>query len=671
MKKILLVVLTLGIGYALHAQSVDLKIYGKINSTAIGLEPVKNSAIVQAAPHVNKKTTLKETGFTPVTIIPIGTSANAYTYGYFSGQRSLLWVDPVLNTVTNFHRMGGALDPDGYSGNLGYDISTDTGQTFINMVECYRATNNNGGQYYSDAARYPNHGIYNPPGNTDPANAYVVFFAPVLDGSNSSSTTGWGGYTYGVASIGDTSYHTKTLKSSAGDFMQYIPDAFEITSQGLAIAVDVNQDRTTDSAIYKNSLILTKGHWDESAGDFIYTRELLYAPIVDTLQLPVYVQVAFSKDGNTGYIVMLADNGSAQQPGGMAGLYPVYWKSTDAGETWEGPDFIQLDGPNGIDEIVYNLLSDSAIISRFDSLVPREEINYTTAFDFNCAVDNHDNLNIAVIVGLTAKNDNPYYIYATENYFAVYDIFTQDGGESWYAEEMGRPKKFRGNFDRGNKKEDNRVQITTSPDHKLMFISWLDTDKPDADINNEPNIFIRGFNPSTFEKTSDRLGYDAPTNVTVNSDAMWQAYFFVAPKYCFVNEEYYIIPFTYEDMDPDDFSVPVQYKYIQDFKFSNSDFIIQHVEENKKDLENQVSVSQNFPNPFTGKTYVNVSLKEGTNVSLEVYTLTGQKVSANNYGYLNTGSHNLTINANNLPTGVYFYTVKAGTQKITRKMIVE
>ena len=33
--------------------------------------------------------------------------------------------------------MGGSLDPGGYSGDLGYDISTDGGMTWTNMVECY------------------------------------------------------------------------------------------------------------------------------------------------------------------------------------------------------------------------------------------------------------------------------------------------------------------------------------------------------------------------------------------------------------------------------------------------------------------------------------------------------------------------------------------------------
>ncbi len=667
MKKIVLLALALGIGFATYAQAyrfkIDTKQQKRIEAPAIGIEPVKSEAVVKSNIQKKQVTPPADRDVNIVTIVDIGTAANAYGYGYAGGQKSLVWVDPDLNTFTNFHRMGGALDPGGYSGDLGYDISTDGGQTFTNMIECYRATNNNGGTYYTDAARYPNHGIYNPEGNTDPANAYVVFFAPVLDQSNGS---GWGGYGYGVANIGDTSYHTKHLLASHDDYYQYIPDAYELTHD-FSIAVDVNQDWTSGTMVYQGNLILNTAHWDENANDFLYSQDLLDAPVEADLGRPVFTQVAFSQDGQTGYIVMLGDDGSAEQPGGMTGLYPIYWKSTDGGETWDGPSFIQMDGPNGIGGIVYHHLTDELIENLFEPPVPaREDINYTTAFDFNCAVDNNGNLHIAVVIGPTGSD--PYSIITAKGYLGVVDIFTDDGGTTWFAEEMGRPQNFRGNF--GDLSEDNRIQITTSPDHSKIFISWLDTDIEDAEENNQPNIFCRGFDPVTYMKTNDGSGNDAPTNVTLFSAGMWQAYFYAAPKYCFENNGSYNIPFVYENMDPNDPGQPVQFEYIQDFAYTDADFTIQGVSEHNISTSNNASVSQNFPNPFNGTTYVNVSLKEGNDVSLGVYTLTGQEVSVKDYGYLTAGSHNLTISSDNLPTGVYFYTVKIGDQKITRKMVV-
>jgi len=56
---------------------------------------------------------------------------------------------------------------------------------------------------------------------------------------------------------------------------------------------------------------------------------------------------------------------------------------------------------------------------------------------------------------------------------------------------------------------------------------------------------------------------------------------------------------------------------------------------------------------------------------MEVYTLTGQKVAMNDYGYKTAGSHTITIDGSQLTTGIYFYTISAGDNKVTRKMMVD
>ncbi|MFA5418473.1 MAG: T9SS type A sorting domain-containing protein [Bacteroidales bacterium] len=84
-----------------------------------------------------------------------------------------------------------------------------------------------------------------------------------------------------------------------------------------------------------------------------------------------------------------------------------------------------------------------------------------------------------------------------------------------------------------------------------------------------------------------------------------------------------------------------------------------------------VQVSQNYPNPVLGKTYVDISLNKKTKVSVNVFTLTGQKVMFIDYGFLHAGKNHVVIDANDLSSGVYFYTIKAGGSKITHKMIVK
>jgi len=82
-------------------------------------------------------------------------------------------------------------------------------------------------------------------------------------------------------------------------------------------------------------------------------------------------------------------------------------------------------------------------------------------------------------------------------------------------------------------------------------------------------------------------------------------------------------------------------------------------------------VSQNYPNPFTGTSVVKVNVRQSTVLSLEIVNMMGQKVYTVETGIANRGMNEITIDASNLTTGIYFYTVRAGETAITKKMIVE
>jgi len=91
----------------------------------------------------------------------------------------------------------------------------------------------------------------------------------------------------------------------------------------------------------------------------------------------------------------------------------------------------------------------------------------------------------------------------------------------------------------------------------------------------------------------------------------------------------------------------------------------------EEDLIDDSHVSQNFPNPFSTVSTVNVRLEEAVNLSLVVSTVSGQKVIEMNKGRVAARNHTFTIDASKLQSGIYFYTVTAGTSQVTRKMIVE
>ncbi|MFO7617448.1 MAG: T9SS type A sorting domain-containing protein [Bacteroidales bacterium] len=82
------------------------------------------------------------------------------------------------------------------------------------------------------------------------------------------------------------------------------------------------------------------------------------------------------------------------------------------------------------------------------------------------------------------------------------------------------------------------------------------------------------------------------------------------------------------------------------------------------------SLGQNFPNPFSRITEISYELMNGSDVTIEVMDLTGRKVMDIREGFKPSGKHNLTVDAGNLESGVYFYTLRAGTFTETKQMVI-
>ena len=83
------------------------------------------------------------------------------------------------------------------------------------------------------------------------------------------------------------------------------------------------------------------------------------------------------------------------------------------------------------------------------------------------------------------------------------------------------------------------------------------------------------------------------------------------------------------------------------------------------------SLMQNYPNPFNPETVIKFAIPQATNVTLKVYSVTGQlvEVLANNES-VTAGTHEVKFDASKLSSGIYFYTITAGNFKDTKKMIL-
>lgn len=87
------------------------------------------------------------------------------------------------------------------------------------------------------------------------------------------------------------------------------------------------------------------------------------------------------------------------------------------------------------------------------------------------------------------------------------------------------------------------------------------------------------------------------------------------------------------------------------------------------DLPQSVKLNQNFPNPFNPTTQISYQLDSPAEVSLTIYSLTGQKVQTLlNSEFKPAGEFSVPFDAGNLASGIYIYRLRAGDQMFTRKM---
>lgn len=84
----------------------------------------------------------------------------------------------------------------------------------------------------------------------------------------------------------------------------------------------------------------------------------------------------------------------------------------------------------------------------------------------------------------------------------------------------------------------------------------------------------------------------------------------------------------------------------------------------------QFTLHQNYPNPFNPFTTIRFELTRRGQVTLEVFNLLGERAAVLADGMMNAGEHTLQFHAAHLPSGVYFYRLKAGGFSQSRKMVL-
>lgn len=82
------------------------------------------------------------------------------------------------------------------------------------------------------------------------------------------------------------------------------------------------------------------------------------------------------------------------------------------------------------------------------------------------------------------------------------------------------------------------------------------------------------------------------------------------------------------------------------------------------------SLSQNYPNPFNPATQISYTVPEQSLVTIAIFDFLGREIAILENADKPAGKYEIYFDANNLASGLYFYSIKAGKYSATHKMLL-
>jgi len=97
--------------------------------------------------------------------------------------------------------------------------------------------------------------------------------------------------------------------------------------------------------------------------------------------------------------------------------------------------------------------------------------------------------------------------------------------------------------------------------------------------------------------------------------------------------------------------------------------------ENEVEIPEGIKLNQNYPNPFNPATVISYQLSVSGEVELSVFNSIGEKVCTLFAGNQNQGNHSvvwngMNQNGHNMPSGMYYYSLRSDAAILTNKMIL-
>ena len=572
-----------------------------------------------------------------------------------------------------------------------------------------------------DGGRYPGGVSLNVAGDTSIAHAYMVGTGPAVgsafEGEWYASRSLGGGET-GLHSIPPADQNYAPF-SSAG-FFGNISSGFlnadiqQVGSTQAIVAGALNDPNVTatnagtikGAVLGKAVLTGTTVTW---SADSTSLRPNFYKGVLGYGNNSEPARLAFSPDGTIGYAVFIGRVATPYNNNADSTYAPIVYKSTNAGATWnylsnlEGYDWPckHPECEQGVANYGVKAMTEGLYTPK--SVNPR---NYQFSIDqgMDLAVDVNGTLHL--VCTLTPPGSyidslgfgySLYYDYI--NHHPIIWDFMCDG-TSWKTLAVDSVLSGACGVQSTDSTAVNapfsadgsttsflgytaHITVSRSTDGKVIFYGWSDSDRGNVStFNNQPDVMIKGYNVVTGKLT-------ATTDVTGGNGVSYYPY--VSNLSYYDNaQQAYVVPVVYGigtsklGSTPTgtlyDGTKPMQFFYNNCGVFNAGSFTQSAIVHGDNIFASCVlginshnafeSAISNYPNPFNNTTTIAVTLSENKAVDVKIYNAIGNLVFSKNIKG-NVGENTVTFDGGQLSSGVYYYTVTAGNQQATKKMIIQ
>lgn len=622
-------------------------------------------------------------------------------YGY---NRPLQY-DPVLNLVsfTHLKKASFMTSPANSKGDVMVVCSSNNGQIWDTTCVWSNSIN---------LAMYPQGVVYNPPGNTSIANAYIATSGIT---TNSSVVTG-------------NFYASKQLNtfnataSSQPNAQQFFPNTapYNGTKHDNACNTIISTDdgiiRTmavlADSINSKNlagfglrGAYLSQGNF--LAGSFIWQGDSLIPSTITrnngSKQLSSTPMVAFNKNGNVGYIVMIGSMPSLTIQN--TGWQPIVYKTTNYGTTWNLVNGIDFSNP--FFAPILNRLS--VTINNTTAVIPQFNVNE----GIGLTVDYKNNLHLTAVINSTKNSDHnlldipkqfgaegykwphtpgkhPYiYDFLTDgntwNYMLVDSLMTEAPGTTQLDSGFNH-NPWMADVNNIKLPSNARIQLSRSDNGRFIIYSFAESDTNFTNYskkwNSLPNVKVKLYDVVTNGLASGKINI-TKTPTQSNPNVSNRAHFYnispVSPDAngslgysigagCIMGGSVSInIHATVTNTIFPGESPKHWYSYVKlsmnNVGISNHFPILDVGLKNEELISNSLNL---FPNPANDNLQIQIEGSKNRSEKAFVYNNLGQLINEYDLVFENNIS---VIDTRNLPNGFYFLSFKNTSMSVKRFVI--